>query len=112
VISKAVLRAYDALVATHPKLERKGATMPYTSMNGHMFSFLTPDGTLALRLPAADREAFIERYGTQLVEQHGAVMKEYVAVPSNFVDRLEELKPYFDRSVGYVSALKPKKKKR
>ena len=45
--------------------------MPYTSVNGHMFSFLTPDGSLALRLAAPDREAFIERYRTGLHEAHG-----------------------------------------
>ena len=71
VISQPVLDAYDGLVATHPEVERKGATMPYTSMNGHMFTFLTPDGTLALRLSAADREAFVEKYRTQPVKQHG-----------------------------------------
>ena len=46
---------YEELVATRPGLERKGKTMPYTSVNGHMFSFLTSEGTLALRLPQAER---------------------------------------------------------
>ena len=92
MITEAVLRSYDALVATHPEVERKGAKMPYTSWNGHMFSFLTPDGTLSLRLPMPDREAFPERYRTALVEQHGAVMREYVAVPADLLDRLEELR--------------------
>lgn len=32
---------YERLVATDPRVERKGVTMPYTSVNGHMFSFLT-----------------------------------------------------------------------
>jgi hypothetical protein len=27
---------YEKLIATNPKVERKGATMPYTSVNGHM----------------------------------------------------------------------------
>jgi TfoX/Sxy family transcriptional regulator of competence genes len=109
VIGEAALRAYDTLVATHPELERKGATMPYTSMNGNMFSFLTPDGVLALRLSAADRDAFLHTYDTKLVEQHGAVMREYVAVPAELLDRLEELRPWFDRSCEYVGTLKPKK---
>jgi hypothetical protein len=109
MIGEGVLAAYDQLVATHPEIERKGATMPYTSMNGHMFSFLTPDGVLALRLAAADRDAFLERYRTQLVEQHGAVMKEYVAVPSDLLERFVELRPWFDRSCDYASSLKPKK---
>jgi hypothetical protein len=109
VITDAVLRSYDPLVATHPELERKGKSMPYTSINGHMFSFLTPDGVLALRLPTSDRDDFLQAYRTQLVEQHGAVLKEYVAVPLDLLDRLEELRPWFDRSFDYVSSLKPKK---
>lgn len=109
MISEEVLRAYDVLVASHPELERKGATMPYTSINGHMFSFLTPGGGLALRLAAADRATFLDRFGTQLVEQHGAVMKEYVAVPPDLLGRLDDVKPWFDRSVAYASGLKPKK---
>jgi hypothetical protein len=109
VTSEAVLASYDALVATHPEVERKGKAMPYTSMNGNMFSFLTPDGVLALRLSADDREAFMDRYGASLVEQHGAVMKEYVAVPADLLGRLDELRPWFDRDCEYVGSLKPKK---
>ena len=45
---------YEALLATNPEIERKGATMPYTSINGSLFSLLSADGTLALRLPAKD----------------------------------------------------------
>lgn len=103
------LGLYEALVATRPGLARKGKTMPYTSVNGHMFSFLTPTGTLALRLPAPDRAAFLERYETALVEQHGHLLPEYVAVPADLLGRVDELKPYFDRSFEYVSALRPKK---
>jgi len=55
------IEQYDRLIATQPGIERKGATVPYTSVNGHMFSFLSDTGTLALRLPAGDREAFLER---------------------------------------------------
>ena len=55
--------------------------MPYTSRNGHMFSLLTKEGKLALRLPDEDREAFVIKYGTEPVVQYGAVMKEYVEIP-------------------------------
>ena len=109
MITDAILRSYEELVATRPEVERKGAKMPYTSINGHMFSFLTPEGTLALRLPPAERTDFMERYRTAPVEQHGAVLKEYVAVPAGLLERLDELKPYFDRSFEYVGSLKPKK---
>ena len=109
MIDEDILEAYDALVATHPEIERKGATMPYTSINGHMFSFLTPDGTLALRLSADDRSTFLKRHDTTLVEQHGAIMKEYVAVPGDLLFRKQDLEPWFGRSLAHVSSLKPKK---
>ena len=37
VIADETLHLYEALVATCPGLERRGRTMPYTSINGHMF---------------------------------------------------------------------------
>ena len=102
------LALYEKLVATNPHLERKGATVPYTSVNGHMFSFLTKTGTLALRLPADERAAFLEKYKTRLCEQYGAVMAEYVEVPDALLRRTRDLKKFFDISYDYVGSLKPK----
>jgi hypothetical protein len=103
-----VLAAYDRLIATQEGVQRKGATMPYTSMNGHMFSYLSGGGVLALRLPPADREAFIERYSTTLHEAYGIVQKEYVTVPDGLLADTDQLSPYFRASYAYVAALKPK----
>ena len=102
------LELYEKLVATKPGLERKGAKVPYTSLNGHMFSFLTKEGVLALRLPTKEREQFLEDYSTKLCEQHGRVMKEYVEVPDSLLTETEALREYFDISHEYVSSLKPK----
>jgi hypothetical protein len=102
------LALYQKLVATRPDVELKGARMPYTSLNGHMFSFLTPTGTLALRLPAGAREAFLERYETSLCVQHGRVMKEYVEVPDALLAQTRKLKEYFDQSHAHVASLAPK----
>lgn len=99
---------YDALVATIPGVERKGASMPYTSVNGNMFSFLTPDGVLALRLPSPAREDFLAKHATKLVVQHGVVMKEYAAVPAALLARTKELAKHFAASHAYAGALKPK----
>jgi hypothetical protein len=96
------------LVATNAEVECKGATMPYTSRNGHMFSFLDKGGSLALRLPADAREAFVKQYGTMLAEQHGRVMQEYVVVPDDLLGRTEELEAWFDRSHEWVGTLTPK----
>lgn len=108
----AKLALYEKLVATNPNVDRKGATMPYTSLNGHMFSFLTKEGKLALRLPPKEREAFLSKFATTLCEQHGKVLKEYVAVPDELLERTQELKEYFDISYAYAGSLKPKPKKK
>jgi hypothetical protein len=99
---------YEALLATNPEIKRKGATMPYTSVNGNMFSLLTPDGTLALRLPAADREAFLKHHDTELMVQYGVVMKEYVRVPTALLQNTRALAKYLDVSYRYACSLRPK----
>ena len=103
-----VLSLYDRIIATQPDVTRKGATMPYTSLNGHMFSFLTPDGHLALRLPPPERQAFLASYQTHLCEQHGKVLEEYVEVPNSLLRNVDELEQHFRTSYAYVSSLKPK----
>jgi TfoX/Sxy family transcriptional regulator of competence genes len=102
------LACYEKLVATNSEVKRKGATMPYTSLNGHMFSLLTKEGHLALKLPDGEREAFLKKYQTQLVEQYGVVMKEYVSVPDALLKKTRELRKYFQLSHDYVASLKPK----
>jgi TfoX N-terminal domain len=102
------LALYEALVATNDAVERQGATMPYTSRNGHMFSFLDKSGSVALRLPDAVRQSFLEQYETTLAEQHGRVMKEYVVIPDDLLERTEELQPWFDQSYEWIGSLKPK----
>jgi len=102
------VRLYDELIATHPEVERKGASSPYTSVNGNMFTILSADGTLGLRLAGADRAAFIAAYGTGLYQAHGTVMKEYVAVPPQLLARTAELAAYLAKSYDYAKSLKPK----
>ena len=106
------LELYERVVATIDAVERRGVTMPYTSRNGHMFSFLDPTGSMALRLSADDRDAFLAEYGTTLVEQHGRVMQEFVVVPDDLLERTDELAGWFARSHDWIGTLKPKPTKR
>jgi TfoX/Sxy family transcriptional regulator of competence genes len=108
------LTLYEKLVATNPAVERKGDTMPYTSLNGNMFTLLTKEGTLILRLDPGTQAAFVKKYKSKLPVQYGAVMKEYVEVPDALLAKTRELKPYFDLSYAYASSLKakPTKKKK
>ena len=111
-IPAAKLELYEKLVATNADVERKGAATPYTSRNGHMFSFLTETGKLALRLPVEEREAFLKKHKTKLMQRHGTVMKEYVTVPDVLLKRTRELKKFFELSYEYVGSLKPKPTKK
>jgi hypothetical protein len=108
------LELYEKLVATNEEIERKGATHPYTSVNGNMFTLLNPPGTLAIRLPGEEREKFLKKYKTTLFEAYGVVMKEYVTVPDVLLGKTKELQKYFDLSYQYALTLKAKatKKKR
>lgn len=102
------LALYEKLVATNPNVKRKGATMPYTSLNGHMFSVLDKTGDLSLRLPDTERAAFLEKYNASQPVMYGMVMAEYVAVPKSLLEKTTELAPFFESSYRYVSTLKPK----
>jgi hypothetical protein len=102
------LALYEKLVASNPAVERKGATVPYTSLNGHMFSYLSKEGKMALRLPVEEREAFLKKYKAKLCEAYGVVQPEYVEVPDSLLAKTQELKKFFDCSYAYVGSLKPK----
>lgn len=99
---------YDKLVATNSHVERKGATVPYTAVNGNMFSYLSKSGEMALRLPAAERETFLRKYKTRLCDAYGVVQPEYVTVPASLLAKTQELKQFFNLSYKYASSLKPK----
>lgn len=103
---------YEKLLALFPTVKRKGKTMPYTSLNGHMFSFLNKEAELGLRLPEEERNKFIKNHDSKLMEQHGKVMKEYVVIPQELLESPEKLSEYFKLSYDYVEQLKPKSTKR
>jgi hypothetical protein len=108
-IPAAKLALYEKLIATDPSIERKGATIPYTSANGKMFTYLSPTGGLRLRLPPDEREAFMKKYKAKAVVQHGVVMKDFVAVPPGLLARTAELKKYLPISRAFAVQLGTKK---
>jgi hypothetical protein len=103
------LDRYDRLVRERPHFERKGVGLPYTSVNGHMFTFLSAEGVLGVRLPTDKREEFLAQWETKLFVAHGAVLKEYVVVPDRLFRNTGEVLKYMDLSYQYVVGLKPKK---
>ncbi|MDW3194118.1 MAG: hypothetical protein R8G66_17215 [Cytophagales bacterium] len=110
-IPEAIFEKYDRHIAKLPEQKRKGAKNPYTSHNGHMFSYLDPKGILCLRLGRQDLEAFLNTHQTERPVSYGAVMKEYAIVPSSLWDT-DELAEYFKKSYDYICSLKPKPTKK
>ena len=110
-VPQAIIDQYKRLIDTHPEIELKGGKkLPNTSVNGHMYSFVSKAGKVALRLGEAEREAFIKEYDSKLAENYGVVMKEYVEVPDDLLNKLEEIAPYLALSLEYALTLKLKKK--
>jgi TfoX/Sxy family transcriptional regulator of competence genes len=102
---------YDKLIATNPKIERKGAANPYTSLNGNMFTLLH-ESRLAIRLPEDQRAEFLKKHKTTLFEAYGTLMKEYVAVPDTLLKNTKELRKYLEFSYEYAKTLKAKPTKK
>ena len=104
-----VTKIYEGLIKLHPEIQQKGKNIPYTSVNGHMFSQVTKEGDLGIRLPKGEREAFIKKYHAEPVISYGAVLKEYVKVPEALFGDMDILEKYLSMSYEYVKGLKPKK---
>jgi hypothetical protein len=107
-----IVSQYDRLVAALPEVQRKGATMPYTAVNGNMFSYLDASGLMALRLPPDARAVFIATYRTHLHEAYGFVQKEYVTVPPELLADTDRLLPHLAASHAYALTLRPKPSKK
>lgn len=99
---------YHDLIENTPDVEVKGAKNKYTSVNGNMFSFLTKEGKIALRLADEDRAAFLKKYPNSVCVQHDTVMKHYVEVPDSILKSKSRLTKLFAQCCEHSFALKPK----
>ena len=99
---------YNELIAAKPFIQRKGKTVPYTSVNGYMFSFLSKEGTLGLRLSEGDFEELRSKYKAKQLIQYEKNMRGYLEIPFEQFKDLSILSEYMQKSFEYVSGLKPK----
>lgn len=107
-----IIQHYDTLIALHPNVVRKGKNNPYTSLNGHMFSMVTKEGQMAIRLSKEEREKFIQDICDDKVITYNTHMKEYVCIPESMMENPESVLHYLDRSIDYINTLKPKPSKK
>jgi TfoX/Sxy family transcriptional regulator of competence genes len=90
----------------------KGAKNPYTARNGHMFSFLDADGSMALRLSDDLTAQFRSQYGSGPVIQYGSTMRGYSSVPADLLADTESMTSWFDKSYDWIGTLPPKPTKK
>ena len=105
------LQRYAAVVEEAGEVV-KGAKNPYTSRNGHMFSFLDVDGTMAIRLSDVLADEFLSRYESGPVIQYGSVMRGYVSVPDDLLSDTEEIGSWFKKAYEWIGTLEPKTTKK
>jgi hypothetical protein len=103
------LEPYRAAVeASSGDMAVRGAKNPYTSRNGHMFSFLDPEGSMALRLSDELAEEFGDTHTTGPVIQYGRTMRGYVSVPEELLADACTLATWLDRAYDWIGTLPPK----
>jgi len=107
------LEQYTAVVdAGSGDASVKGAKNPYTARNGHMYSFLDADGSMALRLSDELTEEFRSQYESGPVIQYNSTMRGYSSVPADLLADTEALAGWFDKSCDWIGTLPPKPTKK
>lgn len=104
------LLIYDTLFEEIDRFERKGKTVPHTTANGYMFSFINKDGQFGIRLDKTIADEFKEKHNSTIFMSHGSVMRDYVLVPDDVFHNREIMVSYLNQSFDYVMSLTPKKK--
>lgn len=104
---------YTQYIKEWGKVERKGKKNPYTSLNGHMFSFIDQTNEyLAVRLSKEGKQAYNDKYNLGDVIQHNSVMNGYVEIPKDKFQDKEFVFKMLNESYDFVSSLKPKPSKK
>ncbi len=104
-----VVAAFEAMIAGVPGVERKGAVMPYVSVNGNMYGMVSKAGVIGIRLGKEDLAAFMAAGGQPFEGTPGFINKEYGGVPAAMLGDVRALKAWFRKSHAFASGLKPKK---
>lgn len=104
-----VLALYEDIISNVQGLDCKGNKNPYTSVNGHMFSFIDREGKLSMRFSEDRKEELINKHDAGPSIQYNSVMRGYVLFPESMLKDKKTLIKYLKESLAYTSSLKPKK---
>jgi hypothetical protein len=104
-----VLAAFDAMIGAVPGVTRKGAAMPYVSVNGNMYGMISKADVIGIRLGKDDLAAFMAAGGVPFEGTPGFINNEYGGVPAALLADSKTLRAWFKKSHAFAAALKPKK---
>lgn len=102
----------EKLTKPFDDIDVKGKATPYCAINGNMFAFVEPDGSLCFRYSEDRKAEFNQQHGTADVVQYGAVMRGYVRMPDQIMSDEAALHEHFAQSLTYARSLKPKATKK
>ena len=107
-----MVELFDEVLPQAPQVERrKMFGYPAGFANGHMFMGLFQEH-MVLRLDTTDREAFLALPEAEQFEpMPGRPMREYVMATPTMLEDTDELRPWIQRSLGFVLSLPPKEAK-
>jgi hypothetical protein len=73
-----------------------------------MYSLLDPESRICLRMAEQDRARFATKFGTEPVQQYGATMRGYVAIPNALLTEPDALEDAFATCFTYARSLQNK----
>ncbi len=107
------MAAFETMIAGVAGVERKGAAMPYVSVNGNMYASISKANVIGIRLSKTDLEEFLKTYDSGLYEgMPGHFMREYGAVPAPMLVDDKLLQSWFVKCHQNALTLKSKKTRR
>ena len=107
--NKELIGLLEKSVAQYPCDRRVMFGSPTFFVNNNMFAGVHED-TVIMRLPDADRQNIYSRNKeVKPFTPMGRPMKEYVALPENFVKNATVFNEWLGRSFEYARSLPPKK---
>ena len=102
------IKLYDAIIEAHTESIRKGKNNPYTSMNGHMYSMVTKEGQVAIRISKEGRAQYMVEVNPTEVVTYNTIMKEYIEISDEMLKDQKVVLSLLDQSIAYIKTLKPK----
>ena len=105
---EAQLKIYDELVSKCARFKRKGKTMPYTSVNGYMFSLFNKANEIGIRFSKEVQKKYIEEYNTTIYKSYNAIMRGYILITKEMLEDLNNVVKLLNESYDYAMSLEPK----